>query len=378
MIKLTLHPEFARQPVAIQKIAVSPQMISVAGNEMSRYWGHYAQTNALITMESAQANRMFTGTGEAAPHQRVTGDNFDSISNAVSRLAPQIINQSLSIEGLRDYMTKTQVRYCAAAAVEYSFFTILAALNNTSVPALFTNSSHKPDIETAISIPPVDSKTAATIAHHYTQSGFKRFKVKIGRGVTEDAKRVMAVWRVLEGSQNINGPTGDHLLIEASEIYNTKEAKSLLELLAALGRLPRYFEQPLRRDDQAGLSDLAGYSRKLGIKLIADESLVDQDTAKELAKTRLFDGFNIKLAKQGGILGALEMVQIALNHGLELMMGCNVEGGIAMMANIDFVHLVGAHHFSWIDLDAPFLVSSTTTKDVIKTSPPFLNHASNS
>jgi len=59
-------------------------------------------------------------------------------------------------------------------------------------------------------------------------------------------------------------------------------------------------------------------------------------------------GVNVKLAKCGGIRGALEMIHTARAHGMLIMLGCMVETslGISAAAHIsglvDFVDLDGA------------------------------------
>jgi L-alanine-DL-glutamate epimerase-like enolase superfamily enzyme len=80
--------------------------------------------------------------------------------------------------------------------------------------------------------------------------------------------------------------------------------------------------------------------------VIADESAVNAQDVSRLH--RCVSGVNVKLAKCGGIRGALRMIHTARAVGMLIMLGCMVETslGIAAAAQIsglaDFVDLDGA------------------------------------
>ena len=62
---------------------------------------------------------------------------------------------------------------------------------------------------------------------------------------------------------------------------------------------------------------------------------------------------NVKLAKTGGIRGALAMIHTARALGLQIMLGCMVESQICTTAAAHLSPLV-----DWADLDGPFLTAS--------------------
>ncbi|MBD0357319.1 MAG: dipeptide epimerase, partial [Rubrobacter sp.] len=82
------------------------------------------------------------------------------------------------------------------------------------------------------------------------------------------------------------------------------------------------------------------------LPVIADESAVVARDVPALAGSA--SGVNVKLAKCGGIRGALRMIHTARAHGMLVMLGCMVETslGIAAAAQVsglvDFVDLDGA------------------------------------
>jgi L-Ala-D/L-Glu epimerase len=60
----------------------------------------------------------------------------------------------------------------------------------------------------------------------------------------------------------------------------------------------------------------------------------------------------VKLAKTGGIRGALAMIHTARALGMKIMLGCMVESSIAASAAAHISPLV-----DWADIDGPFLIS---------------------
>jgi L-alanine-DL-glutamate epimerase-like enolase superfamily enzyme len=61
----------------------------------------------------------------------------------------------------------------------------------------------------------------------------------------------------------------------------------------------------------------------------------------------------VKLAKTGGIRGALAMIHTARALGMKIMLGCMVESAIAATAAAHLSPLV-----DWADIDGPFLTAS--------------------
>jgi L-alanine-DL-glutamate epimerase-like enolase superfamily enzyme len=96
-----------------------------------------------------------------------------------------------------------------------------------------------------------------------------------------------------------------------------------------------YVEQPIARDDVAGLAALREFMD--GIPLMADESLVTLEDAYELARARAVDVFCIKLYKTGGLRRAKKIAAIAEASGTLL----NV-GGLAAFSQLE---AAAAAHF---------------------------------
>lgn len=101
-------------------------------------------------------------------------------------------------------------------------------------------------------------------------------------------------------------------------------------ILAEMGVTPVLFEQPVKRDDWKGLHHVSHVAKnKYGISVAADESCRSLNDVQKIIRENLADVINIKIAK-AGVLGALEMIELAKSAGITLMIGGMVETRIAM------------------------------------------------
>jgi L-alanine-DL-glutamate epimerase-like enolase superfamily enzyme len=90
---------------------------------------------------------------------------------------------------------------------------------------------------------------------------------------------------------------------------------------------------------------------------LADESVFSLKDARTLLELQAVDYINIKLAKTGGISQALQLADLAKSYETKCMMGCMLEGPIAIAAG---VHLASAKadSITMLDLDAVNLLAS--------------------
>jgi L-alanine-DL-glutamate epimerase-like enolase superfamily enzyme len=131
------------------------------------------------------------------------------------------------------------------------------------------------------------------------------------------------------------------LRVDANTGWTLAEAVADIPLLQSYG--VELIEQPLPAEDLDGLREL---TRVSPIPIIADESCRTSADIERLAGC--VHGINIKLAKCGSLLEARRMVELARQHGLQVMLGCMVEStlGIASAAQLaplaDYIDLDGA------------------------------------
>jgi L-alanine-DL-glutamate epimerase-like enolase superfamily enzyme len=161
-------------------------------------------------------------------------------------------------------------------------------------------------------------------------------KVKLGSGPPEEQIETVALIR-----QRYRGI----VRIDANEGWTVETA---VRILREIERFEIEFcEQPV----PAGRPEqLRAIRERVAIPIVADEDACD---AADLP--RLYgcvDGVNVKLAKTGGLRGALAMIAAARAMDMKIMLGCMVESAICATAAAHISPLV-----DWADIDGPFLTS---------------------
>jgi L-Ala-D/L-Glu epimerase len=161
-------------------------------------------------------------------------------------------------------------------------------------------------------------------------------KIKLGIGApAEQVETIAAIRARYRGV----------LRIDANEGWDVETTVRIL------GELARYeielCEQPLPAGNP---EQLRAVRERVSIPIVADEdALVASDLP---ALFGCVDGVNVKLAKAGGIRGALAMIHTARAMGMRVMVGCMVESAIASTAAAQISPLA-----DWADIDGPFLVA---------------------
>lgn len=168
-------------------------------------------------------------------------------------------------------------------------------------------------------------------------SEYPILKVKLGIGTpSEQVETIAAIRARFAGT----------IRIDANEGWDVENA---VRILRELERYDIEFcEQPIPAGRPA---ELRAIRERVNIPIVVDEdALVASDLPPLYG---CVDGINVKLAKAGGIRGALAMIHTARAMGLKVMLGCMVESAIAATAAAHLSPLV-----DWADLDGPLLTSS--------------------
>ncbi len=159
-------------------------------------------------------------------------------------------------------------------------------------------------------------------------------KVKLGAGtVAEEIATIEAIRSRYTGT----------IRIDANEGWSAEQAVQVLDELRRFDI--EFCEQPI----PAGHPEQLRYVReRSAIPIVTDE---DSLCAADLpALYRCVDGVNVKLAKTGGLRGAIAMIHAARALGMKIMLGCMVESQISATAAAHISPLV-----DWADIDGPFL-----------------------
>jgi L-Ala-D/L-Glu epimerase len=161
-------------------------------------------------------------------------------------------------------------------------------------------------------------------------------KVKLGTGTLAEQVEIVAAVRARYSGV---------LRIDANEGWSVDEAIIILRELARYEI--EFCEQPVAAGNPQGLRAVRD---AVSIPIVADEDCLVASDLPPLYGC--VDGVNVKLAKAGGIRGALATIHTARAMGLKVMIGCMVESAIAATAAAHVCALA-----DWADLDGPLLIS---------------------
>jgi muconate cycloisomerase len=173
----------------------------------------------------------------------------------------------------------------------------------------------------------VGPASAAERARRMVERGWTAIKVKVGRHEPRaDVERLKAV-------RDAVGP-GVLLTVDANGGYTVEEAVWAARRLEALD--VALFEQPTRRGDHAAM---AAVRRRVGLPVMADESVFTPQDAFEVLKAGAADVLSVYPGKHGGVRAAQAVVRLAEAAGVPCTIGSNLEREPATAA---MAHLVAA------------------------------------
>ena len=196
--------------------------------------------------------------------------------------------------------------------------------------------------ETDITIPIAELDRTLTLVGEWYGQGFRVFKLKVGKDVDQDLRRVEAIQRSFSNVA---------FIVDSNQGFSREEALDFAKGVKRFGGTILLFEQPVPKDD---LDSLAALRSSLDIPIAADESVQTVEDVKAIIQTRAADVINIKITKSGLLEGA-EIASLARMSGLRLMIGGMVETRVAMGCSFSLV--MGLGGFEILDLDTPLLLA---------------------
>ena len=161
--------------------------------------------------------------------------------------------------------------------------------------------------------------------------------LKVKLGTPNDDKKII---------KEIRKFTDKVIRVDANEGWDFDTSVEMCNWLA--DRNVEFVEQPFPAKD---LEKSETLTRLSPLDIYADEN---SRNGKDINKIKnSFDGINIKLMKCGSIEEALEMVMLAKNYNLKIMLGCMVETSVGITAAASIVSVVDK-----VDLDGNLLIKN--------------------
>ena len=291
------------------------------------------------------------GFGCAAPDQPVTGETPETVQGAIANIIEPALRGAdplrwaLILEELkRDLATKPS----AGAAADMALFDILGKV--AGLPLWKLLGGYREYIPTSVTIGILPETETVAAAKRWVAEGFKCLKIKGGRDAESDVARVLKLREAV-------GPDIE-LRFDANQGYTVDQARQFVDRTRAANL--ELLEQPTPK----GQPELLGQvTRSVSIPVMADESLMTLRDAFRLARNEFVDMVNIKLMKVGGISEAMHINSVAQAAGLEAMVSCMDEAGLAIAAGLHFA--LARPNVVYADLDGHLDLIDDPTRDAV-------------
>ena len=280
----------------------------------------YAASNVFVVVDTGEE----FGVGEVSP-DAYWGESTHSVSAQLENVNLDLLSSPFELETLTYLLPAGSAR----SALDIALHDLAAKIAGISVRQMLgLDDSPK---HTSVTIPISEPSRMVQRALQYSDHPCLKMKV----GFDGDVDAVAAVRRVFKGA----------IRVDANEGWTTDQAVKRLRHLESFDI--ELCEQPIPAGNH---EDLRFISACTSIPVYADE---DVSTAEDVAKLAgIVDGVNLKLRKAGGIRETLRAAAVARAHGMGLMIGCDLESGIAATAGAHIASL-----FDFVDMDGPLLLA---------------------
>ena len=267
----------------------------------------------------------YEGIGEVSPEDR-KGESVEGVVAQLEALDLKGLGGPFALEQLGRLLPAGSAR----CALDIAAHDLAAKVAGVSVAEfLGVQGASPPPTSVTVPIAPVEQMVARAAGF----SDHPIIKTKVG--FEGDVDALTQIRSVYPGK----------IRIDANEGWEPEVAIAALRELEALDI--ELCEQPIKA---ANLDDLRRIAESTSIPIFADE---DVNTAKDVGQLAgVVDGVNLKLRKTGGIREAIRAIHAARALGMGVMIGCDLESGVAATAQGTVATLV-----DHCDIDGPLLLA---------------------
>lgn len=281
------------------------------------------------------------GIGAGSPAEFVTGENFEeSLSVLQDVLESLVLEQDVRyfqtiLRRTKEHLSRFPSARAAVGIAMHDLFS-----KYLGIPLCdYWGRAHK-GLPTSITIGIKSIAETLEEAEANVRLGFKIIKLKTGKEVEQDIQLFTQLREKLGPDIKIR--------VDANQGYDTRSLLYFED--QTRGHSVEFFEQPFR---PGHLDLMRQLPAELRLKCAADEDLLSSRDAILLAHPPYPYGiFNIKLMKCGGLYEAKRIADIAEDHKIELMWGCNDESIVSITAALHLALACPATRY--LDLDGSF------------------------
>ena len=272
------------------------------------------------------------GYGEASMPPYL-GESHESVLNFLSRVNMEQFSDPFLMEDILSYIDGVMPgNYAAKASLDIALHDLTGKLLGEPWFRLWgLNPQKTPVTSFTIGIDTADVVKEKTLE----ASAFKLLKIKMGR---DNDKEVIDTVRLV---------TDVPVFVDVNQGWKDRNyALEMANYLSDRGAL--FIEQPMPKEQ---IDDIAWLTERSPLPILADEALQTVDDL--LSMKGVYSGINIKLMKCGGMHAAYQMITMARQMGMKILIGCMTETSCAVSAAAQLSPLV-----DWADLDGNLLISN--------------------
>ncbi len=334
----------------IQQISIHPLQAPLTQTFRIAIGQHDNLDNLLIRLQLADGT---VGYGEAAIASHITGE---TVENTKENLL--IAAKCLKGHNVSDYLRISHWLHgsfsknkATVASMEMAMMDALTRQMDIPLWKMFGPCAQRLRTDITIVIAPLEETQSK--AREFYQRGFRSFKIKVGRDMDLDFKRVQVVAKLAPKSQ---------IILDANQGYGSDQTLKFLKTLDKAHIKIDLVEQPVAKEDIDGLKRVTRLSK---VPVCADESASSIPDVIRLIKAKAVGAINIKLMKTG-VVHSFEIARLARANNIKLMIGGMMESNVAMTAA---AHLAaGLGYFDFVDLDTPFFIKGEVGQNPYLTS----------
>ncbi|MGD7002027.1 muconate/chloromuconate family cycloisomerase [Corynebacterium halotolerans] len=284
------------------------------------------------------------------------GESVETMQAIIERyLAPVMVGRPVNeLSGiLVDFEKVVANDRFAKAAVDIAMHDAWARALDIPLADLLGGAFRKElDVTWALGVLPLD-EAVGEVEEKIAETGHKSFKLKMGSGdPATDTQRISELVEKL----------GDRVSfrIDVNARWDRLTALRFLPKLAEAG--VELFEQPTPAHD---LDTLREITTRIGVPVMADESVCSPADALEVVKRQAADVIALKTTKLGGLKESAKVAAIAETAGLACHGATSLEGPFGTAASLHFAAATPAISYG-TELFGPMLLKeSYTTEDLV-------------
>jgi muconate cycloisomerase len=269
-----------------------------------------------------------TGWGEATVVPVWSGETQGgALAMIRDYFAPMLVGRDSSdVAGIVAEMDGVIDNPFTKAGVEMALLDLVGKRQRKPVYELLGGARNPLEIPIKFSIGLREPDDAANIAAGKVKEGFTAIKLKVGPDPEKDLSRVRAVREAVGPDVRMNVDVNGGWTVEQAIRETRRYEPYRLE----------YVEQPTPRWDIEGMAKVR---QAVGVPIMADESVFAVWQAEQVIAKRAADLISIYPGKNGGILKAKRVCDLAAEAGIGCHLGSNLEWDIGTAA---MCHLAAA------------------------------------